>query len=115
MRLGDRAAMSRASVLIAPDEIAEAQAQHAAQDKRKKRTARRKARRERLTQVAVPVTSTAFELAGLGGVAVGLYQLAAWLGITVGSLGLIVVGVAIDPPNIRWPKRTASSDQATSE
>lgn len=40
--------------------------------------------------------SSLLELAGLAAVAVGLWMLAPWLGVTVAGVGLVVVGLALD-------------------
>lgn len=42
--------------------------------------------------------STGLELVGLVVVAAGLWMLAPWLGVTVGGLGLVGLGVLLDPP-----------------
>lgn len=47
--------------------------------------------------------STACELAGLAVLAVGLWMLAPWLGVAVGGVGLVAVGVALDPPRKPQP------------
>lgn len=44
------------------------------------------------------IISACLELAGLGLAAYGLWTLAPWLGMTVGGLGLMAVGTAVDPP-----------------
>jgi hypothetical protein len=44
------------------------------------------------------ILSTVLELVGLAAVAVGLGLLAPWLGVTVAGLGLIGLGVLLDPP-----------------
>jgi|GEM_PF-3762517 len=44
------------------------------------------------------LASTLLELAGIAAVAVGLWMLAPWIGVTVAGLGLVAVGVALDPP-----------------
>lgn len=47
--------------------------------------------------------STLLELLGLLLLCAGLYLLAPWLGVAVGGAGLILLGLAIDPPARRAP------------
>lgn len=42
--------------------------------------------------------STLLEILGLVLLCAGLYLLAPWLGVSVGGLGLILLGLALDPP-----------------
>lgn len=65
-------------------------------------------RRAQLMGEARAVLGTAFELAGLGLASWGLYQLAAWIGITFAGIGLIIIGVAIDPPPLRPGREEAA-------
>lgn len=44
------------------------------------------------------LASTLIEMTGLAAVAVGLWMLAPWLGVTVAGLGLVALGIALDPP-----------------
>ena len=46
------------------------------------------------------VLSGFLEILGLTAVAVGLWMLAPWLGVTALGVGLLVLGLAVDPP--RW-------------
>ena len=45
--------------------------------------------------------STVLELTGLVLVAGGVFLLAPWLGVTVGGVGLVALGLALDPPRRR--------------
>ena len=45
--------------------------------------------------------STVLELVGLTVLALGLYLLAPWLGVTVAGAGLVALGLALDPPQRR--------------
>lgn len=47
------------------------------------------------------VLSMIVELAGIAAITVGCAQIASWLGLIVGGIGLLVVGAAIDPPQRR--------------
>lgn len=50
-----------------------------------------------------PLISAAFELAGVAVLVAGGWVLAPWIGLVMGGLALILIGLAIDPPN-RAPK-----------
>ena len=45
-----------------------------------------------------PVVSALFDLAGLAAIVWGCSLIAPFLGFIVGGLGLILLGLAIDPP-----------------
>lgn len=44
------------------------------------------------------VLSTTLEILGLLVLCAGLWLLAPWLGVAVGGVGLVLLGVALDPP-----------------
>lgn len=46
----------------------------------------------------ITLFSTIAEVAGLAAIAFGLGMLAPWLGVTVAGVGLLALGVALDPP-----------------
>lgn len=62
------------------------------------RDAQRAARRAQLQAQLRSALGTLFELGGLAVAAYGLSLLALWLGVFLGGVGLIIIGVAIDPP-----------------
>lgn len=42
--------------------------------------------------------ASVLEVAGVAVLGTGLWMLAPWLGITIGGLGLVAFGLALDPP-----------------
>lgn len=87
------------------EEYAAQQASHAEKQAEVEREAARLVRREQLHAMARSWLSTTFELLGMAGLSVAGFFYAVWLGVTIGSLGLIIVGVAIDPPVWRFRVR----------
>lgn len=49
--------------------------------------------------------SALFELAGVAALVWGAFLIAPFLGFIVGGLGLILIGLAVDPPAARAKKR----------
>lgn len=50
------------------------------------------------------IFATVAELAGIASITVGLWLVAPVLGLVAAGVGLIVVGLAIDPPSPRPPR-----------
>lgn len=74
----------------------------------KVRADQRAALRARLGTLARQGASLVLELVGIGVIAYGLFTEWPWLGMVVGGLGVILVGVAIDPPlSRRAPEQSA--------
>jgi len=46
----------------------------------------------------IPVFSAVLELLGVACVAFGLWLLAPWIGVVALGVGLLIVGLAVDPP-----------------
>jgi hypothetical protein len=44
------------------------------------------------------IVAAFLEIAGICGVAAGLWMLAPWLGVAAGGVGLVLCGLAVDPP-----------------
>lgn len=86
------------------DDFAKRKAALEAHERKVQRAARLVELRALAGTLARSGLSLLFELAGVGLVAYGLFTEWPWLGITVAGLGVILVGVAIDPPSRRAPK-----------
>ena len=44
------------------------------------------------------LVASLLEIAGIAGMAYGMWMLAPWFGVTVGGAGLVVLGFALDVP-----------------
>lgn len=86
-------------------------AEHGAVEKQAalEKAAMRLVRREQLLAMGRSVTSDVFVVAGIAGLSWAGFMFAAWLGIAIASIGLIIVGVAIDPPQWR-PANDAATE-----
>lgn len=44
------------------------------------------------------IVAAFLEIAGVGSIAAGLWMLTPWLGVVGGGVGLVLCGLAVDPP-----------------
>lgn len=47
------------------------------------------------------IFASLLELAGITGLSVGLWWLAPWVGMVSAGVGLVLLGLAVDPPQAR--------------
>lgn len=72
----------------------------------------REARWRSIRSAAPSVLSTLFELLGIGIVAYAVWTHWPWIGGVIAGVGVIIVGVALDPPQWRAPEEEAAHPRA---